>query len=74
MRLPRCAKSGKVGFPSQDEAEARALFIVDFMKREDALRVYRCPDCGRWHMTSRVLPTAMPRQQIVAPQFGRRRA
>lgn len=53
MKLPRCDKSGKVGFPSRDQAEARALFIVAFMKREEHLRAYQCPQCGRWHLTKR---------------------
>lgn len=56
VRLPRCRKTGKVGFPSKDQAEARAVFVVGFMQREKALRVYRCPDCHQWHMTKRVKP------------------
>ena len=53
VRLKRCAKAEKVRFVSQEQAEARALFIVEFMRRESALRVYRCPDCNDWHLTAR---------------------
>lgn len=63
MKLPRCAKSGKVGYPNRDQAEARALFITEFMRRTEHLRAYPCPHCNRWHLTkqpSRAHPSPAP--------------
>lgn len=57
-RLRRCHKSGKVCYPSKDDAEAKAAYIVEFEKREAALRAYRC-ECGAWHLT-KIVPPGVP--------------
>jgi hypothetical protein len=43
--------SGKVGHPSRSTAR-RAAVAVAIKRTHDRPRVYACPDCHRWHLTS----------------------
>lgn len=45
-----CETSGKRGFATKLDT----LTVLSQMSRsKNAKRSYRCPDCGRWHVTSR---------------------
>ena len=37
---------------SEQEAENTAAYLEK--TRNQTLRVYRCPDCGYWHLTKRI--------------------
>lgn len=43
---------GKVKFPSHESAAIRAGEILAHNQAQKALWTYRCPACGRWHLTS----------------------
>jgi hypothetical protein len=51
-KLKRCP-SGKIAHQSQIAAQ-KALFAAYSQHRagRDESRTYRCPDCGKWHLTS----------------------
>ena len=54
----------KIGYPSRRAAKKAARIRADHSG--EALRVYACPDCGRWHMTSNVSrdkPAPSPRSR-----------
>lgn len=48
-RLPRCATSGKLAFPTFDAAIASAL-KTSRIRGGLPLRAYEC-GCGAWHLT-----------------------
>jgi hypothetical protein len=55
--LPRCAASGKIGYPTQARARQELLACLE-ARREGRLHrleraVYQCPACQDWHLTSR---------------------
>lgn len=50
--LKRCPVSEKVCFPSQATAE-RAGKRRERTSSTGFIRVYQCPDCHSWHLTSR---------------------
>lgn len=62
--LTRCPASGKVCFPDAasaqrllDEAEVARALVADWFgspawcNRQET-RMYQCPDCEQWHLTS----------------------
>ncbi len=46
---PRC--SGKVCYSKRD-AQARRNVKLRHKRDAKTLRIYNCPDCGQWHLTS----------------------
>lgn len=51
MRRSGCG-SGKIRYPDELAARTALVFMPDKEKRREA-RVYRCPRCGGFHLTSR---------------------
>lgn len=50
MELPRCAETGKVCFNKKDAQTKRNT--LKKRGRERNMRVYQCPHCDYWHLTS----------------------
>lgn len=48
----KCPVSGKTCFPSQANAEQRAKRRKELGAGTGFLRVYQCPDCHEYHLTS----------------------
>jgi predicted RNA-binding Zn-ribbon protein involved in translation (DUF1610 family) len=48
----RCETTGK--FSYQSKAHALSATLNRAVKGGQRLRVYKCPDCGFWHMTKQV--------------------
>lgn len=51
-KVIKCAATGKFSYQSRGHALSAAL--DSSAKRGKPLRAYRCPDCGLYHITSRV--------------------
>lgn len=62
--------SGKVGHASQHAAKAAAT-AVGQKRTHDRPRVYQCPTCAAWHLTSAPKHPAPPAQRL--PKRLRRR-
>lgn len=66
MKAKRCEKSGKLGFKTKADALVKALRVsANPRVGANGGSVYRCPDCGRWHLTRR---TRKPRK--VRPNYA----
>lgn len=50
MSRPHCKATGKVCF--LDEHQAQDVLEQRRERHRGERRCYRCPDCGRWHLTS----------------------
>lgn len=56
MKAKRCEKSGKLGFRTKADALVKALRVSRNPKvGAGSGGVYRCPYCGRWHLTRRTV-------------------
>jgi len=50
----RCRKSGKIKFKTHEQAAKRAgEILVSGVSDLHFLRVYECPDCGKYHLTKK---------------------
>jgi hypothetical protein len=50
-KKPRCSSSGKIQYRTEIDAK---LAIAGFAaKGRDEARAYRCPECRKWHTTSK---------------------
>lgn len=50
--LPRCDRTGKVGFPSREECVIAMRRVKHRRHTCRHLRAYQCDHCNDWHMTS----------------------
>jgi uncharacterized OB-fold protein len=48
----RCPSTGKVSFPSEGQAKQAARSRLNKGSNTSKLRVYRCPDCASFHLSS----------------------
>ena len=48
----RCPETGKVCFSSESQANGAAKARLRKGSNVNQLRVYRCPDCNQFHMSS----------------------
>lgn len=51
IKMKRCEETGKRGYRSKGDALTIAIRAVRNFKPQ---RVYRCPHCGLFHLTSKV--------------------
>jgi hypothetical protein len=80
--LPRCPGSGKFRYPSRHAAGVGMNEVIELNRKNGrkngALRVYRCADCGCWHF-GHLKATEVPRNhraidekwQAIRAQTGR---
>lgn len=54
VRVMRCS-SGKLGYFVREDAELALAGIDQHQPRRRERRVYQCPICGGWHLTSQPL-------------------
>lgn len=52
MCLPKCPETGKSSYRGPHEALAWAALAPRRCGFRHARRAYRCPHCGRWHLTT----------------------
>lgn len=50
MKKP-CRRSGKIKFDTHEKAAIRAGEILMRCDNVKFLRSYKCPHCGKWHLT-----------------------
>lgn len=65
MDTERCPASGKRGYPTKQVARSRAAQTQS--GKDVKLRIYRCPYCRNWHMTSMTLRT---NRAVAGPREG----
>ena len=51
--ISRCGVTGKIGFPTMEQAQKRADEIINEGSRDGIIqfRIYQCPDCTLYHLT-----------------------